>query len=111
MNVITTPLGPVGLFSIAYLSLLFGNFSRRLTAVTKMEDHYRWFPLAGLLIGLAAMSQLIRGTAIVAQSPPQFLCTPLFALLSFHLPLALGVTLDLVLVWYYWAWILREKIE
>ena len=112
MNVITTPLAPIGLLSVAYLSFLFANLSRRLSAVTKMKDYCRWFMVAGCFVALAALSQVIRGTAALAgQLAPPVLLEPWFALVSFHVPLAIGVTLDLVLVWYYWGWILKEKVE
>ncbi len=111
MNIITAPLGALGLLAIAYLALLFGNFSRRLSAVTKMRDYYRWFPVGSALITVAATSQVIRSTAAIAEKAPQFLCDPLFAVLSFYLPLVVGVMLVLVLVWHYWGWILKEKIK
>jgi hypothetical protein len=111
MSVITAPLGAIGLLAIAYMCSLFGNFSRRLSAVTKMKGHYRWFPVAAVLICVAATSQAIRSTAALAPEAPQFLNEDLFAVLSFYLPLVVGVTLALVLVWYYWGWILKEKIE
>ena len=111
MKIIMTPLGPLGLLAIVYLCILFSNFSRRLGAVTKMRDHHHWFRLAGGLIAVATTSQVIRATAALAKEAPAFLCAPWFALLSFYVPLAVGVTLALVLVWYYWGWILREKIE
>jgi len=112
MIVITTPLGPVGLLAIVYLNILFANFSRRLSAVTKQADYYRWFQVAGGFVLLAAMSQIVRGIAALAPHLAlPVLLTPWFALVSFHAPLALGVTLDLVLVWHYWSWILKEKIE
>ena len=111
MKVIMTPLGPLGLLAIVYLCVLFSNFSRRLSAVTKMKDYYRWFRLASGLIAVAATSQVIRATAALAKEAPAFLCAPWFALLSFYIPLAIGVTLALALVWYYWGWILKEKIE
>ncbi len=111
MKVIMTPLGPLGLLAIVYLCVLFSNFSRRLSAVTKMKDHTRWFRLASGLIAVSATSQVIRATAALAQEAPAFLCASWFALLSFYMPLAIGVTLALVLVWYYWGWILKERIE
>jgi hypothetical protein len=110
MNVIMTPLAPLGLLAVVYLCILFANFSRRLSAVTKMKDHTRWFRLASGLIAVAATSQVIRATAVLAKEAPAFLCAPWFTLLSFHVPLVVGVTLALVLVWYYWGWILKEKI-
>lgn len=112
MIVITTPLGAVGLLSVVYLGILFANFSRRLCAVTKQIDHYRWFQVAGGFVALAAASQVIRGIAALAPHlAPPVLLAPWFALVSFHIPLAVGVTLNLVLVWRYWSWILKEKIR
>jgi hypothetical protein len=112
MIVITTSLGSVGLLAIVYLSILFANFSRRLSAVTKMPDHYRWFQVACGFIALAAVSQIVRGTAALAPGRAlPVLLEPWFALVSFHVPLTIGVTIDLVVVWYYWGWILRERIE
>jgi hypothetical protein len=112
MIVITTSLGSVGLLAIVYLSVLFANFSRRLSAVTKMADHSRWFHVAGGFIALAAASQIVRGTAALApEHALPILLEPWFALVSFHIPLAIGVTIALAFVWRYWGWILREKIE
>jgi len=112
MIVITTPLGSLGLFAIVYLGSLFATFSRRLGAVTKMADYHRWFQVANGFVTLAAMSQIVRGIAALA---PQFALPVLleswFALVSFYIPLAIGVTLDLVLVLYYWGWTLREKVR
>ena len=111
MIVITTTLAPLGLLAIVYLGSLFANFSRRLGAVTKMEDHQRWFLVANGLIALAAMGKAMRGTAALApESALPVLLEPWFGMVVFHIPLAIGVTLNLVLVWYYWGWTLREKI-
>jgi hypothetical protein len=111
MKVITAPLGPIGLFAIVYLCILFANFSRRLSAVTKMKDYGRWFWLAEMLIAISALSQMMRATGDLASEAPDFLRETWFVMVSFYIPLALGVTLAFVLVWYYWGWILREKIE
>ena len=112
MSVVTTPLGPVALLVLVFLSFLFGNFSRRLGAVTKMNNYERWFFLAGSFIAVAATSQIMRAIAFLApQEAPPMLLKPWFALLTQHTPFAIGVTLDLVLVYYYWGWILRENVE
>ena len=112
MIVITTPLGSMGLLAVVYLGFLFANFSRRLSAVRKMANYHRWFQVANGLVALAAMSQVVRGVAALApQLAYPILLEPWFALASFHVPLAIGVTLDLALVWYYWGWILKEKVE
>jgi hypothetical protein len=115
MIVITTPLGVAGLLAISYLSLLFAYFSRRLSAVTRMANYHRWFSVASVLIILAAMSQAMRSTAALAPdlAPPILVneMEPWFSLVSFHIPLAIGITIDLVLVWHYWGWILKEKVK
>jgi len=112
MIVITTPLGAVGLLAVFYLGSLFATFSRRLGAVTKTANRHRWFRLANGFVSLAAMSQVVRGIAALApQRAYPVLLEPWFALVSFHIPLVIGVTLDLVLVWYYWGWILNERVE
>ena len=112
MKIITTPLGPLGLFAILYLGVLFANFSRRLGTVTRMAAYYRWFGAANVFIAIAALSQMVRGVAALTpnQALPSLL-SPWFALFTFHIPLAIGVTIDLALVWYYWGWILKEKIK
>ncbi len=112
MLVITTPLAPLGLVAILYLSDLFDALSSKLNAVTKKGNYLGWFKVANGLILIAALSQAVRGTAALApDQAPVMLRTDWFALLSFHLPLAIGVTLDLALVWYYWNWILKEQVE
>jgi hypothetical protein len=113
MIVITTPLGAVGLLAIAYLGVLFANFSRRLSAVTRMANHHRLFLIANTFVALAAMSQVMRSTAVLAPPDvaPAILLQPWFSLVSFHIPLAIGITIDVILVWYYWGWILREKVK
>jgi len=111
MKVITVLLGVVGLLALFYLGLLFANLSRRLGDVTKMPEHYRWFRAANVFIALAVASQVTRGITLSTYPMYSFLKAPWFALVTFHIPLAIGLTFDLVLVWYYWAWILKEKIE
>ena len=113
MIVITTPLGAMGLLAIAYMGFLFTNFSRRLSAVTRMTNHKRWFLVANIFVALAAMSQVMRSTAALAPPDiaPAILLKPWFSLVSFHIPLGIGITINLVLVWYYWRWILKEKVN
>ncbi len=111
MIVITTPLGAIGLLALVHLGMLFANFSRRLGSVTKMARRYVWFVWANYLIALAAVSQIIRGIAALAPEKAwPILLAPWFPLVTFQIPLAIGITLDLWMVWYYWGWIWREKV-
>jgi hypothetical protein len=109
MYVIATALGPFGLASIVYLGLILATLSERLNSVAKKADHRRWFQLANGLVAIAAMSKVIRSAAMLA--PERALSSvlePWFALLTFHVPLALGTSALLVLAWYYWGWIVKE---
>ena len=110
MYVITTALGPFGLAAIVYLGLLLSTLSERLNAVAKKKQYHQWFRVANALIAVATLSQVIRSAASLApEHALPALLNPWFALLTFHIPLAVGATGDLVLVWYYWGWILKEK--
>jgi hypothetical protein len=109
---ITTPLGSVGLVAIMYLGGIFSTLSERLNVVAKRADYHRWFWLGNILIAIAATSQAIRSTAALAPtSALPTLLDPWFALVTFHIPLAVGSTFDLLLVRYYWGWILKENQE
>jgi hypothetical protein len=109
MDVIAIALGPFGLAAVVYLGLILSTLSERLNAVAKKADYHRWFQPTNSLIGIAAMSQVIRNAATLApERALPALLEPWFALLTFHVPLALGASGLLVLVWYYWGWILKE---
>lgn len=110
MRVITTTLGPFGLVAVAYLGLTLSTLSQRLNTVAKKRDYRRWFLFADALLALAALSQMLRSAATLApaQALPALL-EPWFAFLTFHVPLAVGATVNLVLAWYYWGWILKAE--
>jgi hypothetical protein len=42
-------------------------------------------------------------------SIPSVLNSPVFYLLLYHLPLALGLSLGLMITWHYWSWLLKER--
>jgi hypothetical protein len=110
MRAITATLGPFGLAAVVYLGIIFSRLSERLNAVAKKHDYRPWFNVFNGLIALAALSQAIRNAAALAPACAwPMLLEPTFALLTFHVPLTVGATGNLVLVWYYWQWILKEK--
>ncbi len=112
MIVITSPLGVMAVLAVLYLTLLFSNLSRRLSGVTKVPFHQRWFLVAAGFEAVAAMSQVVRASATLApERALPVLLEPWFALASYHLPLAVGSALTLVFVLRYWGWILKERFE
>jgi len=112
MRVLTSPLGPLGLIATIYLALIFSNLSRRLSAVTKLKFQRVWFNVSLLLLIVAVASQVWRSAATLAPGiAPPVLLQPWFALVAFHIPFALGVTIQLILVWYHWRWTFKEKLS
>lgn len=112
MLVVSAPLSPLGLAAIVYLSIIFSTLSERLNAVAKKAEHHRWFRVANGFIVVAVISQAVQGAANLAPERAfPMLLEPWFPLVTFHVPLALGATIALLLVWYYWGWILEERAE
>jgi hypothetical protein len=112
MRVVTAPLGPLGLVATIYLGLTFANLSHRLSAVTKLGYQRHWFTAGTAVLTLALASQVVRSSAALAPDiAPPLLLDPWFALMTFYIPFALGVTIELVLVWYHWRWTFKEKLR
>jgi hypothetical protein len=108
-QVLTTPWGPASLLAVIGATLIYMNLSRRLGAVTKMRPYYRAFLVAAGFITLSFTTYVLRNSAYLAEDPhAEWLLSPLAGLLLFHLPLFVGVTIDLIVVWRYWSWLLRE---
>ena len=111
MRVMAAPFGPVGLVATIYLGLIFFSLSQRLSAVTKLKYRRSWFHVSMVLLTLALVSQVMRSSAMLApdMAPPKLL-QPWFVLVTFHIPFALGITIQLILVWNHWRWIFKEKL-
>jgi hypothetical protein len=111
MVIVWAVLGSMGLFSLLYGLVILAQFGNKLGAVTKMRPFYRGYYVAACLVGLALVVRFIR-TSVVWASPESIspvLKEPIFYLLSYHLPLGLGVTLGLIITWHYWSWLLKER--
>jgi hypothetical protein len=103
--------GSLGLLGVAYLLVVLGLLSSRLGAVLKMPPMYRWFYLGAALVGLAWLAYLARVSLAADPSQTASLASPAaeaWLLLLYHLPLAAGLTIGLVVAWRYWAWLLNE---
>jgi len=103
-----------GLAGVLYAVMILTTLSRRLGAVARMGPQYRLFYLAIGLIALAIAARLFRAFDVLtpASSPdaPLWLHqAPIFYTLTYYLPLALGVTISLAVVWQYWGWLVRER--
>ncbi|MBN1486436.1 MAG: hypothetical protein JW981_02265 [Anaerolineae bacterium] len=108
VEILFTNLG-AGLFlAIVYISWLFHRFSQRMGEVTRMPPYYQWFNVGTLLIFIGTISYILQCNAALAGRPTALL-TPLFALFAFYIPVALGIMIDVVIVFIYWGWIVSEQ--
>ncbi len=92
-------LSTVGPLSVTLALVVIGLLSQRLGAVTKMPPHYRWFYVAAVLTGSSVVVRLL-GVSVRSQDILSLLYAALFAL---------GVTLGVVVAWYYWSWLFGER--
>lgn len=110
-EVLITPWGAIGLVGLLYATFLYANLSRRLGTVTKMPPCYRGFFVSTVFLGVALVAYVERKAAYLSAVPEaSFLLTPLFGLVFYHIPFSLGIVINLIIVWRYWSWLLKEKL-
>ncbi|MEA3396843.1 MAG: hypothetical protein U9R05_05220 [Chloroflexota bacterium] len=106
-QILTSHLGLMALVGTLYLCHLLQTFSRRLGAVTKMPAYHNWFHVGNSLIAVAALSYITQSSVAMTGAPVLVLTTT-FAIWTFHLPLALGVGINLATTLIYWGWLMKE---
>ena len=105
-----TLLSPLGTISILFLFYILARLSEKLGAVTRMPAHYRWFWVGTGFLGVGLISQLLRiSVSLTDQTSNPLLNSPLFYLVTYHLPMAIGITIGLAVTWRYWSWLLAER--
>jgi hypothetical protein len=109
-GIVTAILGAAGLIAVLYALLILAQFGRKLGAVTKMTPYYRGYYVAAGCVGLALVMRFIRASVVWAprETIPSLLNAPNFYLLTYHLPLAIGLSLGMAITWRYWSWLLKE---
>ena len=107
--ILTAILGTVGLVSLLYALLILARLGQKLGAVTRMPPYYRGYYVSVCLLGVAMIARLLRASVFWSDSAAPVLNEPLFYLLLFHLPLAIGLAISLAITWYYWGWLLKER--
>jgi hypothetical protein len=105
-------IGLVGLASVLYALYILNQLSRKLGAVTKMPPYFRGFYVAAVLGACAFLARIIRTSAIsasgVANPELAWAREPLFAVLGYHLPLAVAMTISVAIAWRYWSWLWQD---
>jgi hypothetical protein len=105
-----TILSPLGTVSLIFLFYILARLSEKLGAVTKMAPHYRWFWVGMGFLGVALIAQFLRISVLLTKQASYFwLDAPAFYLITYHLPMVIGITISLVVTWRYWSWLLTER--
>ena len=105
-----TLLSPMGTLSVMFLLFILARLSEKLGAVTRMPAYYRWFGVGIGFTGIALIAQLMRITvSLTGQTSYPWLNAPLFYLVTYHVPMAIGLTIGLAVTWLYWSWLLTER--
>jgi hypothetical protein len=86
------------------------RLSERFGSVLKMPPIYKRFYVAQGFAGLAFLANLVL-VGLNLSSTHVFLGmdVALFALIFYHLPLSVAVTISLATTWKYWGWLLVER--
>lgn len=99
--------GLLGQVAIGVALIVLGRLSQRLGKVTHARPYFLGNYIAALLIWLGTLSRfdfITRGQSYLAASDDNLV----YILLIDGLP-AIGVTLGLMVTWYYWSWLLAER--
>lgn len=103
--------GSLGLLAVISTILTLAAFSQRIGEVRKMPPLYRGYYLGVACLGLALFVRVLRISVLLAAPEGlAFLANDWFYLFAYHLPLALGLTVSLVIAWRYWGWLLHERV-
>ena len=103
-------LGVAAPVAIAMTLIVLGLLSQRLGAVTHTPPYYQWFYVAAMLVAVAGFFQTLYVLSIQV-GETGLLHEKSFYTLTYSAPLALGLTISVVVSWRYWGWLLSEHGE
>ncbi len=85
--------------------VVLARLSQRLGDVTHAGHYYHWYYVAAACMAAAILIQVIQQQTPLALSPN---LTILGIILHDGFQ-ALGLTIGLIVTWYYWSWLLAER--
>lgn len=111
MNVVVAVLGTAGLVALILILGIMGRLTQRWEQVTRSKSHYHLFYAAATLLVIASLMRLVRVGYMFSTAGPSALSDPKswVYLFLYHLPLAAGLTLSLIVTYRNWGWLLRER--
>jgi hypothetical protein len=109
VTILTIPAVLIASIAVGYLLYIFVVLSRKLGAVNKTKPYYRWLYGSIVLVAISTIIEWIILTVRTApQTAPEFIVSEWFHLIGRSLPLLVAVSIALVVVLRYWAWLFRE---
>jgi hypothetical protein len=110
-QILTSHLGIAIFVAIIYIIWLLRHFSQRIGEVTRMPPYYRWFNLGNAWVFIALLSYTFQCSAALAPGEPgsALILAPSFALLTFYIPLTLGISISVAIAFIYWRWLIHER--
>lgn len=127
MRFLVAVLSTAGLASVALVLLILARLTEKWESVTRKKSYYRLFYVLAGVIALLSGVYLYRIAALVpdqlavvqdtrdlfrektgiAASPPELRAW--FYLIFYYLPLAITMTVSLLLMWRNWGWLVRPR--
>lgn len=104
-------LGTVGTISLVILFFVLAKLSERFGSVVRMSPLYRYYYLSLFLVLISATVQVLAVRGETVTSIPAWVTAPWFLLLTYHLPLAIAVSIGIFVTWHYWSWLITERNE
>lgn len=103
-------LGSLATLAIVLLIYILAKLSERFGTVIKMRPIYRYYYWAAGLITISFLVQiLVSAPGLIPGVNLAWLASSWLLLLSYHLPLVIGVTISLIITWRYWSWLVTER--
>jgi hypothetical protein len=110
MTVIVSLLGTFSTASLLALFFILSKLSERFGSVVKMKPFYKGYYVGFVFLGVGLLTHLlIAGANLKPDDVPAIIHNSWFLLIAYHLPLAIGVTIGLIVTWRYWSWLVTEK--
>lgn len=107
MTIIAELLGIFGLFALGSVLWRFGRISQRMAQTLHTRPYYLGLYVSALLLWTSVIFRFIFLTGHLS-TWGQSVQNILYILLVDGLP-SLGITLALLVAWYYWSWLLAER--
>ena len=95
--------------AVTLLLLVLALLSKRLGAVTHRSRVYRWLYVAAFLASFSAVTRIWSLT--LSEDDFVAISGNVMALVFYALPLALSVSIGVLVSWRYWGWLIYTKDE